>query len=613
MSGEMDVQKIKSPGTTSLTFRRFHLDEALTLRVQGALVDPRLLLLTLGGTVGGFQERFSTAGLMERSRSTLLGYNTSAIFLKEKPIVVSLFANRHEGAGTRSFGGFSEIVTENLGGTLGLRYKVLPSTFGIRREFSKESFQLGGITDLREELRAIASYDGSRNWESGGLGLRYDWTKNDDRVFQGGNYRTQTGAFSFHQGLGEYLQHAADLRVSYFDRSGSTSLSSILSDASMKFEASDTLTTSLQYLFNRTEVAGLRAMTHTGQASLEHHLFDSLVTSAILGASLQGQPDGDQKQYRGLIQTTYRKRILWDGIFAASASSSIQIEDRNLGAATVPVLAETHVVSGFAPIFLDQTDAVASTLIITDASRTITYRRGIDYDVRASGPLLEIDRLAGGIWVDGQTLVADYTRSIANALAFSIRTTRGGASVDFRWVSLSYTREVIVEDLLSGRDPGFLEDTVRDEAGVRFHLDSRPVAVQASQQFIRYDSLRLVYKAWQLNQSASWILSRRFSLHGNVGEEFFRYRVPERTTSRYAGDLELDWRPLSGLSVNPFFTFSALTDSDAPNQKMEDTGIRSRLTVGRIDVDGRIEAIERRQGQSRTDEFRVWLNAIRRF
>ncbi len=613
MGVEMNVQKIQSPGTSSLVFRRFHADEALSLRVEGALVDPRLLSLTLGGTVGGFQERFSTAGLIQRTQSDLLGYDTTATFLREKPVVLSLFANRHDGTSTRSFGGFSETLTENIGGSLLFRYKALPSTVGLRREFSRESFQLGETIDRREELRTIASYDGSSNWETGGLNLRYDWTKNNDRVFPAGDFRTNMASASLRQGFGTDLQPSMDLRASYFDRSGSTSLSSFLSDALLKIAPSDTVTTSLQYLFNRIQVKDFRAERHTGELVLDHHLFESLVSTVRLGGSVQTQPDGNQEEYRAQIQEDYKKKIPWNGTLAATASTSLQIEDRNLADAVGSIIGEAHIVNGFAPFFLGQPDVVVSTLVLSDPTRATIYRKGFDYDVRVSGILLEIDRLPGGLWIDGQTILADYQTSIPNALAFSRRSTRGGASLDFKWIILSYNREVIVEDLLSGRDLGFLEDTLRDEGRVQLRLDLPTLTAQASQKYVNYDSRRLAYRAWELNQFVSWRVNGRFFLYGSLGEQFYHYRTPERTTSSYSGTLDLDWRPIPALSVDPFLAFSALADSDAPNQRMEDGGVRARFTYGKMELSGRGEVILHRQGENRTDEIRITLNATRRF
>lgn len=158
-------QDIQTGGSQRTSFEIMRTQEQLTLWNAGAYVyDPRLVTLSLEGTFGLSQERFTTESGRVSREGTLWGYNVSASILSEQAISLNLFANRNQSFLSRELGGRSEVQTESRGATLFARRLYIPSTLTFRQELREEESRTGDIATRLKDRRNVLTYSGQRGW-----------------------------------------------------------------------------------------------------------------------------------------------------------------------------------------------------------------------------------------------------------------------------------------------------------------------------------------------------------------------------------------------------------------------------------------------------------------
>lgn len=204
---EWDSQDVSVEQAPRTRFERMNFTERLRLSNRGFIFDPRLFNFRLGATVGLFQEQFSAPGQDVSSNGNLLGFDASGVFLEGKPYTLNVFGNRSEDILAREFAGTSKVLLENYGSTLTLREAPLRSVLVFRRERVRQELSFGLNPTRREEIRSIASYQGSRLGEVSEFDVNYEFDDVADQVSPELDFRTHDGGMTYRIFFGPYLAH----------------------------------------------------------------------------------------------------------------------------------------------------------------------------------------------------------------------------------------------------------------------------------------------------------------------------------------------------------------------------------------------------------------------
>ena len=264
-------------------FQDILTEERLNIRNNGAyILDPRIVTLSLGGSVGIFQDHFSFDGDSRTNLGTLWGYDVFASVLPDQPLSLNVFASRDQSVISRELAGRTEGTTETRGATLFARSLYIPSTLTVRQELLDEETRIANVVARRSEQRNIFRYEGRRGWVDSELGLVYEFIDDTDRVIPSFSFRSHDAQGNYTLDFGDELNRHWDSTLRYYTRTGLFETTVWTADESLRVDHTDQLRTDYRYSFIRTDAANGANTTHTAIARLQHRLYESLTTTASL-------------------------------------------------------------------------------------------------------------------------------------------------------------------------------------------------------------------------------------------------------------------------------------------------------------------------------------------
>ncbi len=618
------------PGPSSETFRTA---ERLSLRNAGAYIyDPRLVTFTLGGSFGLNQERLSFDGTTATRSGTLYGYEAFAGILSEAPYSLNLFANRDQSITSQIFGGRTEIVRENRGGTLFAKRIYVPSSLTLRQELLKEETRTGSTVSGLDQTSSVITYQGDRGWENSEASLRYEFIDLADRLFPNLSYQSHEGSFYYGLDFGPELNRRWDSRVWFFTRSGATPLTTGTVDETLRVDHTERLQTDYRYFLLRLGTVGGATTTHTGAFGLRHRLYESLTTSFRLDTTIQTLPGGERETYRGRLDLAYSKRLPWDGRLNIGLGGGMQFDDQRFRLAETFVPQETHVAgTPFAlPMQLANPFVITASIVVTKTAfgplppgciappgPPTPLVLGRDYTVRTVGDVTEIVPIpcAGVIpgINPGDTIAVDYRFAVPRSLSFTTATWRADASVDYRWVRPYLIFERIDQNLVSGQDGRFLSDVRSATAGTELRYDGQRLQASLLGEVQHYTSRPVAYDAARSTQFVGFTILPNLTLTLSADEAWFQYSQPRRQTRTLSGRATLNYALDASLFAEAFGGMRLLKDTLVPTERTLEAGLRVRWTFRRIEVDPTLQFIDRRLGETNTKDYRAILRLIRRF
>ncbi len=608
-------------------------EERLTLRNVGAyFFDPRLATLTLGGTFGLSQEREAFDGTSNTFNGTLVGYEAFLGILSEAPYSLNLYANRDQQIHGQVFGGRTEIIQENRGGTFFARGFIFPSSVGFRQEVLNEETRTGEVVARRDETRNIVTYQGDRGWENSEASLRYEFTDLTNRVFPDLSYRSHEGSLYSSLDFGPELNWRWDSRARFFTRAGIAELKTSTLDEMLRIDHTDRLQTRYRYSLLWVETAGGSTITHVGSFDLRHRLYESLTTTFGLDTTITTLPDGEKNSYRGRLDFAYRKKLPWEGRLTIGTGGSLQYDDNRFRAAESFIPQETHTAATpFAlPIQLANPFVDTASIVVTKTAvgplpvgciappgPPTPLVLGRDYTVNTFGEVTEIvpipcSGVVPGI-NPGDTIAVDYRFAVPRSLAFTTATWHADVSMDYRWIRPYFNHEQSDQHLVSGQDGRFLDDVRSDTVGTELRYDGQRLRASVLGEAQSYTSHRVAYDAVRSNQFLGFTILPELTLTVTAGEAWFDYSLPQRRTQTLNGRATLSYVLGASLIADAFAGISRLKDSMVPTERTIEAGLRVRWTFRKLEVDPTFEFFDRRRGDTDTKDYRVMLHVIRRF
>lgn len=630
---EWDRQDFRTGATERSRFERLHSDERLTLQNTGMYIyDPRLVSLTLGGTFGFSQDRITTTDTDQDSNATLSGYTAFVSLLPEQTLSLNVFANRNESVLSREFAGRSEVVVENRGGTLFLRQLAIPSTVTARQELLEETSTTANVIARRAEHRNIVRYEGQRGWVDRELNLAYEFVDDADEVFPGLSYQSHEGEFNWSMDFGEELNRHWDSRARYLTRTGLVPSTIWSVDESLRIDHTERLTSNYRYYLVQNDSRSALVTTHTGTASLQHRLWESLTTTAGADGVHQTLTAGETDTARGRLEIGYTKRLPLGGRLNVGLGGGLQFEDDRFKTTESAVSQETHTATTpiALPIRLANRLVVTSSIVVTKTAAgprpavcgpppplPTPLTEGVDFTIRTTGDITEIVPIPCAVGVPGinpgDTIAVDYRFRVGPSRRFTTQNWHGTAGVDYRWVRVFVTHEESEQSLLSGADDGFLDNVRSDSVGAELRYDHPRLRASLLGEARRFVSRRNRYDSLRSSALAAATLFADLTLTLSGDRVVTTFPDEQRETRTLSGRAALEWSFGTALSVEASGGVQRIEDTLQPAQQSSDARLLVRWMVRKLEIGPSVEYFNRRHGDTTSTEYRVLLRTIRRF
>ncbi len=522
MFNEMEERE-RQGGGASFDSEELEFSEILELNLDGYVYHPNLLNFQVGVLTEYLQESFSGTNVtVDRRDSLNLGGDFRLTLLEQLPYTLSLFGNRRESDVGSAFGEDYTLTTSSLGGRFIFTKGPLPFSVSYAHSSRKASDPTLALGEVRDDVRARTSYTlGDRSKGS----MAYEWSKQ-----RGDRSGTQLTSQEFK--LDNTTLMGPDDRVrlrSAFhlrDQTGLSETTNLSVRENLSWRIKDNLTSMYALGFDQTETFSMTTTDWSGQASVVHRLFDSLVTSAQAFGNFVETDASEQTIYGGRLTETYTKRLQNWGRLVASLSGGVRMEERQDGPLSSSEAATTS--------------NPASVLDDRDTSPWTAF---------AGTPLAGLDPLAGGI-VD---LAA--TRANGNGAESTLLTTTLNFSPRlelWQWLTLYGRYELNEQELLSGATATRLESRKLYEVGgeVRWRF------LQAEIEYENIDSVfspvetisetvslsRLFFRKWQTQLRGS----HRNSTFSETAEQLEAWNLGAslgaRVTTRSDLSIEAEYR-----------------------------------------------------------------------
>ncbi|MGE5302546.1 MAG: hypothetical protein ACM3TN_04410 [Alphaproteobacteria bacterium] len=630
---EYQRQATSTGSNESSRFQNILSENRLSVRNTGAYIyDPRLINLSLGGTLGFSQDWQSTNGDNRSQSGFLWGYDLFGSILPEKAFSLNFFANRNQSNLSGELAGRIGITAENYGATLLARQLYVPSTLTFRQGTQDQKSESGGITSRISERRNVLTYDGQRGWTDSEMSLHYELTDLTDKILPNLSYRSHDASLYYSLDFGPELNRRWDSKIHFLTRSGVADLTTLNLDELLRIDHTERLETDYRYSLLRIGTAGGETTTHTGEFHLRHQLYNNLTTNLNLGGSFQILPDGERDQYRSRLNFDYTKRLPYDGRLNVSLGGGLQFDKNRLSGTESFVPQETHTAgTPFAlPIDLTNPFVISTSIVVTKIATgplpigcfpvpgpPTLLVLGQDYTVQTLGDITRIVPIpCSGITPGinpGDTIAVDYQFSVSPSLSYFTMPWHLNVSVDYRWIRPYFMHEQMGQKLVSGQDGRFLDNQRSDTLGTELRYEGQRLRTSILGEGRNYNSDRLAYNMLRSSQFLAYTITPNLLLTLNGDESFSFFSRPRQDIQTLNGRATLSYMWGGTLFMDAFVGIRALMETGLPNERITETGLRVRWIYRNVEVLPSVEFFDRQRGNADTKNFHMILRLIRRF
>jgi hypothetical protein len=585
---------------TSTEQRRFVFKEELAVRTRGAIVHPDLISFSVGGLVGGVQDELRTTGvgpkITQSGDDFLYGYDGQLALLRHLPYNLDLFASRAETNVRRDFVGRTKVKAERFGTTIRARGIPLPSSVTVEEQRLRQ--RLVGEQTQQDETRRLVIYEGRRRGDLADLNVTYRFEDVDDRIREGGNFRLHTGGLNHVWRLSPDRKRVLFSTARVFARRGDLDSTTVTDTESLRWQLTPSLWSDYNYSFSYADRDVSTVTSNRASIGLGHQWYQSLTTSLHAEAVFVDFDRGNETDYGGGIAWAYTKRIPRNGRFGLNLAFSYLLTDRDVPTGLVSVFDEQHTFTNARPVILKNRDVVASTIVVTDESRSVVYARRVDYFIEQLGGRTEIRRNPLGSIDAGNIIFVSYDSEIGGPFRIGNRPVSFGSSLDFGWVRTFYAGERLRQDVFEGDPDVTLGSIDNDTAGIEFRRRHDVLELAAGTEYRRYRSDELRFDSIGFTQTAFWRISRSLGLELLGNEVFHDFEEPDRSRDFYSGRASVSWRPWRNVIAGAFAGVRSAEETDIPTETFTEAGADVTWIFGQFSVDLSYEHDARDQGES---------------
>ncbi len=449
--------------------------EGVLLRGEGSIYHPNLLDWNAAIDLGLSQQMISINGQDRDSNGRLIGYNLSALVLKEKPVSVRLFADHNESFVNRDFTSPLELEQSRRGLEVLTRGR-----FPMRLLF--EDLMLTEVSELRRDEQHTRHLrfsiqdraDPDRQSE-----FYFDREVTDETaVFTsaaGPSATQDLPVDQYEAGLSTLVRfgpgpdkHHLGVRLRRLDRKGFFVNEVNSADVNLDLNHTRTFSTFYRVSADRDRTDTEFDNNYTGEIGLRKKIYASLDIVARAIATRHEFLGGEEDLRGGFLDLDYRKQTAV-GAFTSLLQLAREWEDLKATAAVRTIRDESVTLTAFTFQTLAQPNLDAGSIVVTNLAKTVIYVLNTDYELDMLGAFTRIRRKAGTTTIgDPETVLVSYTISQGGSFAFTTDHVIWNNRLKLKGLPLAvfYNYRLRDEQLRSGVDPENLDTQTTHQAGV---------------------------------------------------------------------------------------------------------------------------------------------------
>jgi hypothetical protein len=497
-------------------------EEGVDVYGHGYVYHPNLLEWNLGLRAGAMQESISVDGNKADTNGTLLGYNASGSFFKEKPTSFRAYASENQSVRTRDFAPSTKLDDIRQGGQIStkgdfpgwLLVENLHTTEkGDQQDVDRKDLHWqASISDRRDpDWFTDFTYEGhdvqetsvftntgtsetltqnlpdqshgvivSNAWRFG-PGKRSAVTPKKDsndqpagqardlfspRTIGAGkkdtNQKPATQPASQPAGQDDEKERSSLAgRVIALDRTGTFPDKELSIDERLELVHSKTFLTFYEGTFDydQTDVQTDRYI--TGDVGFQKKIYDSLDITVKGTGRDRDYGNGTLQSEGGSFQAAYRKTTPV-GLYSSSLLVGAERDEQQSSNGQRFVQNERVTLTGLAYSRLSLPNVVAGSVAVTDPNG-LPYFLNVDYFLRTTGAFTEIARAGGGNIPDGKTVRVDYRVVTGTQAVWNTDRFDWANRLALKGLPLALYANFLLDDenFQSGVNPGNL-DKIRD-------------------------------------------------------------------------------------------------------------------------------------------------------
>ncbi len=331
-----------------------------------------------------------------------------ATFFKQLPLMLSFSSNFSHNYINREYLTNLEVFQQDIGGILSYRNSFLPVFISVKKNNWKQNEFPTGRTLKYNSLNAQTRLSKSFS----------KWDENDFNY----SYEEYSRDYLQNRKIHNIINNLQFKNRFFFDRKKENTLQSMVmaykiagkenytrlqlyENLGLKLPANLKLNSNYQYY--KLARSSIPSNQYNLRTRLEHKLYLSLKTQIYQEYFNYKQPDFSETWNTGGISFRYQKRIP-TGLFSFFYEHRERNQEKQSASYLLRIVFEEHILSDGQITLLDNLFVVKSSIIVSDATRSIIYRENIDYVLIEHGDYIEIQRLPGGQINDSETVYVDY-------------------------------------------------------------------------------------------------------------------------------------------------------------------------------------------------------------
>jgi hypothetical protein len=608
--------------------------QGVTVRNLGfSILDPRLLIGNATARFGFRQlgQMTDQDDVQRVGDSEVTDYYFDATLLAAKPYNATFMANRSEYVGTQSGGGVTASVTTAQAATFNLREDSLlrdrdllnffSASLDARDEHLTQRTRTAGNEFRRDEERRTLALEAHNGFEYGDLNFTLEDLELTNHLAPANDFHAVQANLNHSQDFGGLRNHRSDTRVSYSDRDGAFSVTTLDADQTFSLQHTDILSSSYGYAYSSNENAFARATSQFLTAGVGYLPFLNLSTGLQFFANQQSYHPGTIEGYGTYADVTYSHGIPGSGNLSVNLGGGYSVNDSQLPSGLVPVIDEAYQAppefGAGAGVELRNPDVVAESIVVVvvrDGSRLPTAE-GIDYVIDVVGAVTRVVPLASSaVMLPGDPLQISYVYQVDPDLKSSVTSGSLQLVADWRWIAVTYSHDQTIQTPLSGdTESTLLGDQKRDTLRVDLRGDWGAWSARANSGLRRTRDTRVQYDEVRTGADFSWQPTWVWALNLNVSHGDTRFLDTGRTTRTSDVRLGGSWTTGSGWWGNGHVGYRTLDDSELLPETLVEARVQIRRSWPSLDLSVSCGVGERTRGEITTDSADVSARVSRQF
>jgi len=383
----------------------------IRLNLDSYILNPGIVLLQLGGEYNPEFMHDNQIVVPDRTETrTLKSIEGSMMLFQDKSINLRAYIRYSDGYTNRENLTNVKMEGNNIGGNLHWSNIIAPISISIDQNDWKniETETNRTYSSFQKRIQANISKSFSSKDRNELIYFHRDYQRIDALSNETRNISDNINLTNsiYFDGRRRYLLRSM---IYGTDQIGSDAFRRLLVNENLTFALPAQLKLTVNYNFSSNKRESQSVTQHNINSILRHQLFQSLTSSLIFGSNRTTQTHYYDRRNKFGLELRYKKKIPFDGHLLISGLYHKQPVKHRSESLFLKIQDEDHILKDGEIEFLNEPNAILSSIIVKDPSGTIIYQEYLDYVLIEQNVYIEIQRVAGGQIPNNSTILVDYS------------------------------------------------------------------------------------------------------------------------------------------------------------------------------------------------------------